>query len=111
MACKNCEKLRKKLSPLEDREFTTKFLAQQPLSWMQKQIRTRRGAPVISLKLPSAWHATFGTEGNNHELTVLGRSLQALGWERRVQDGANFFQLSLAEFGEYANEHRTRSRK
>jgi len=105
MACKKCKWYQHKLSPLEDKVFTARFLAKEPKSWMSKQIVERGGMPYIMFNLPDVWQAAF-KEPSPHRsaLTNLGRTLDALGWERTKVGGLLFFRMPLKEFADYCLE-------
>ncbi len=92
MICPNCERMRKALSPLEDREFTEKYLANQPTGWLADCVAA--GFPRITL--PVLWERTFpGTTPNPLDLTKLGRTLDALGWRRTKYNGLLQFYINI----------------
>jgi hypothetical protein len=80
MTCKQCEVLRKALSPMEDSEFTAQFLAAARVGYDQ-QVRSLR----------DVWASAFETPPNVFDLTKLGRTLDALGWRRTKRNGFLFF--------------------
>ena len=92
MNCPNCEKLRKALSPMEDRDFTDKYLANQPTEWLRECVEA--GFPRITLS--TLWERTFpGTAPNPLDLTRLGRTLDALGWRRTKYNGLLQFYINI----------------
>lgn len=95
---KEVEALRKKLSPLEDKEFTREFLEAAKDADFEQYTRNFRGAPHIVLDPQEVWRLVFGTEPNKHDIMVLGRTLQALMWERSALSGARIFVKTLEEY-------------
>jgi len=91
MSCKECARLRKALSPLEDPEFTAWYLAHEPTQWLGRQRVLRKGVPHLRVSLPALWAESFGGDAGPLGLTKLGRTLQALGWSRTKIDGRLFF--------------------
>lgn len=97
------ERLQHKLSPLEDKEFTKKVLPRIRKAVKAKQLeqyeRAYKGVLCVVLSPSDAWKLLFPEEGeaNLHELTVLGRSLQALLWERSYLKGLLVFTKPLEE--------------
>ncbi len=100
--CKECARLRKKLSPLEDAAFTAEFVAREPtlLEFYVQKTTLRDGALSYIVTLRPLWLAAFGTDPTPLELTKLGRTLAALGWERTKRNGLQFFCLPVKEFDE-----------
>jgi len=102
MSCKQCELYRRKLSPLEDRDFTAKYKAKEPRGWLNKQQAKRGNKLYIQFNLPDLWKATFKADAPNRvALARLGRSLDALGWERTKRGGNLFFRMTVEEFLAY----------
>lgn len=95
---KEVESLRKKLSPLEDKDFTRKFLESAQDVDFEQFARNFRGAPHIVLDPREAWRLVFGTEPDKHDVMVLSRTLQALMWERSALNGARVFVKTLEEY-------------
>ena len=102
MECKHCDWYRRKLSPLEDKELTTRYCNRENLKWLATQLGSRQHKSAISVKLGDVWVRTFGTEPSVGELTKLGRTLSALGWERSRQNGLTRFVMSMEDFNEYS---------
>ena len=100
MACKNCERLRAKLSPMENKAFTEKFKLVEPIAYYKSCTTQRRGEDAYSVKLSEVYRRAFRKPADNHQLTELGRTLQAIGWERMSKLGATYFVLTAKEFGE-----------
>lgn len=98
MSCPNCERLKKKLSPLEDKEFTERYKGLEDRKWMREHLSVRNGEPCVMLSLVPLFEHTFEVTPNNYELTMLGRTLVALGFERTYRGGHLFFAMSLEEF-------------
>lgn len=102
MSCKKCDWYKSKLSPKEDKAFTAKYKAVEPRAWLSKQMITRRGGYFITFDLASLYKAAFKqSDPDTYQLTVLGRTLDALGWTRIRLNGSLFFTMSLEEFQEY----------
>jgi len=90
MSCKHCETLRQALSPLEDRVFTHKYLAAQPVDYLD----TQRDSGHVRMTLGMLWDRTWpDTRPNSLELTKLGRTLDALGWRRTKYNGLLYFVI------------------
>jgi len=100
MECKRCEWLRNKLSPLENVELTTRYCNRENLDWLRTQRGQRQGKSAIVIRLGDVWANTFNSVPNNVDLTELGRTLQALGWERTRRKGITFFAMNLKEFND-----------
>lgn len=98
MECKKCEWLARKLSPLEDKKFTTIYCNRENLEWLATQRGTRQGKSAIVIRLSDVWVHTFNSVPNNVDLTTLGRTLEALGWERTRRKGITFFLMNAKEF-------------
>lgn len=102
--CETCEFLRSKLSPLEDKEFTSLFRQLEPSrKWYASKVVGSKRGTIIKLTLPELWEAAFGEVGNMAEITKLGRTLLALGWTRTKTEGRLFFTLPLEELSDYIN--------
>lgn len=92
------ERLQHKLSPLEDKDFTAKILPLLQAADLHKFERKYKGGLCAVASPSDFWELLFpGTEPNMHELTVLGRSLQALLWERSYLRGSLVFTKPLSE--------------
>lgn len=99
MPCKKCEWYRRRMSPREDKFFTTKYKAVEPVEWLSKQVVTSRGTASITVDLRSLFREAFKRpHTDTHELTLLGRTLDALGWRRIKKDGYLYFVMPLDEF-------------
>lgn len=110
MTCKECERLRKKLSPLEDPEFTAAYLHAQPVEWLRNECprMSYGGEEHISVSLPELWEKINPTDAppSGSDLAKLGRTLQALGWVRTKRSGSLYFVMTPEEF---ADVHPARS--
>lgn len=93
------ERLRHKISPLEDKDFTQQeVLPRLKAADLKGFERRYKGQKCIVLTPSDAWGLLFPEkEGNLHEFTVLGRSLQALLWERSYLRGMLVFTKTLQE--------------
>lgn len=88
------KRLRAKLSPLEDREFTRQLV---PL--MNKAlVEDFRKGPKYIVRPQELYENLFGVQGTTRELSILGRSLQALGWVRSAMRGNLVFTMTVEEF-------------
>lgn len=95
------ERLRKKLSPLEDRGVTDKVAAAMVGVDLTPYLRRFKGEDTLVLSLKEMWEALFPNEqANLHDYTVLGRSLQALLWERSYLQGGLVFTKTPQEVEE-----------
>ena len=101
MTCKNCERLQRKLSPLEDKAVTADYLAKEPLEWLGTKSGLRNGRVHIMVQLPELYKQTYGCKGSGRALMVLGRTLVALGWERSKRSGLLYFCMEQDEFTDY----------
>lgn len=95
---KEVEALRRKISPLENKEFTADLDKRMEKLGLSKYQRDFRGAPHIVLDPVVIWQEVFGGRPNRHDIMVLGRSLQALLWERSAINGARVFVKTLEEY-------------
>lgn len=104
MECPNCIKLRRKLSPLEDQDFTADFLLMQPVAWMREHTAFRKNSTVqiVSISAAECYEQAFGIAPNINGSMKMGRTLRALGWEPTKQNGLTRYVMDLEEFD---NEH------
>lgn len=92
------DRLRHKLSPLEDKEYTAKILPLMQAADFKPYERKYKNTMCVVMSPSEVWNLLFpGTEYNMHDLTVLGRSLQALLWERSYLRGSLIFTKPLSE--------------
>lgn len=99
---KEVARLRSKLSPLEDKEFTAQVTERLALNLTKVKLVAGlnakvRGRDCVSGGLADLWAAIFSCEGNMREHTKLGRSLQAMGWERGAKRGNLVFTIPVEE--------------
>lgn len=92
------ERLRHKISPLENKKFTASML---PL-WRGVDFgaftRKYKGAECVVLSPQEAWDLIYpDQEPTKYDLAVMGRSLQALLWERSYQQGYLVFSKPCLE--------------
>ena len=91
------ERLRSKLSPLEDKEFTKKLailLAGKDLLKFKRKFR--RGTYIVVA--PRDIAEICGLPCEMHVLTNIGRSLQAMCWERSAKNGTLLFVMPIEEY-------------
>lgn len=93
-------RLRHKISPLEDVVFTNTLQEAMRGMDMSPYKRAFRNRLYYMLELRQVWDACFEVEPNRHDLTVLGRSLQALLWERSALNGVLIFVKPVEEYEE-----------
>ncbi len=95
-------RLRTKISPLEDKEFTNKIITPLADADLSAYERKFKGKDCIVLTPREAWELLVpdNQEPNLHDLTVIGRSLQALLWERSYLRGNLVFTKTLQEIEE-----------
>lgn len=102
MKCENCERLRKKLSPLEDPEFTAAYLHAQPTEWLRNECPRINygGEEHIAVSLTELWDRINPTDAppSSFDLAKLGRTLLALGWVRTKRTGELYFVMTPKEF-------------
>jgi hypothetical protein len=92
------ERLRTKLSPLEDKSFTEKVMPLMKDAELRPFLRKFKGKECVVLNLSDAWGLLFpGKTCTLHELTILGRTLQALLWERSYIGGNLVFTKTIEE--------------
>lgn len=91
------ERLRHKLSPLEDKKFTAKLvmlMADKDLMQFKRKYR-RKDHIVVT---PKDVADLCGLPAELPVLTNIGRSLQALCWERGATNGQLVFVMPLEEY-------------
>lgn len=93
-------RLRHKISPMEDVVFTSKLKEAMKLIDMRPYQRSFRGRIYYMVDLGTVWAECFGTTPNRHDLTMVGRSLQALLWERSALHGNLRFVKPIEEYEE-----------
>lgn len=92
------ERLRFKISPLEDKSFTEKVMPLMKEANLRPFLRKYKGQMCVVLSLSDAWGLLFpGKIYTLHELTILGRTLQALLWERSYIGGNLVFTKTIEE--------------
>jgi len=92
------ERLRKKLSPLEDSEFTDKIKPRLGEADFSPFVRSFKGVECVVLSPREAHRLLLdNADPDLHELTLMGRSLQALLWERSYLKGILVFTKTLQE--------------
>lgn len=102
MSCKECERLRSKLSPFEDKHFTADYLLVEPLEWLSTLPEVSyNGRPAVAVQLSDLWCEVYDTPPNTADLTRLGRTLVALGWSRTKRQGDLYFVMNKGEFDDY----------
>lgn len=90
--------LRKKLSPLVDAEFTKTVAYRMRGVDLLKFKRKFRGAEYVVLYPKDLYELLFKEEPTNRDITELGRSLQALFWERSAISGNLCFVMEVPEY-------------
>jgi len=93
-------KLRRKLSPLEDKDFTDEVVMRMAGLDLNDHERSFRGKQYIVIYPAEMFKLLFGRVGNSFEVTKLGRSLQALCWERSALHGDLCFVMEVDEYRE-----------
>lgn len=81
--------LKRAISPLEDPIFTAEIEAR--LKDYDVPVRTIRGGEYYVISPADFWAETCGGRPNRREVAELGRSLQALLWERTAINGERVF--------------------
>ena len=90
--------LRNKLSPMQDPAFTgmlKEMLVGADLTQFKRELR--KGEYIV-LYPSELWKVLFDTVPTVHDLINLGRSLQALYWERSALVGALVFLKKVDEY-------------
>lgn len=90
--------LRHKISPLEDKEFTEELAFHLGMVDLSSRSRKFRGGSYIVVYPAELYQLLFGRKGNAHELVKMGRSLQALLWERSALHGDLCFVMETDEY-------------
>ena len=90
--------LRRKISPLEDPDFTRHLEHKMKGLDLSKFRRNFRDGEYIVLYPNEFYELAFGEEGNTRDITDLGRSLQALLWERSAIIGKLCFVKEVSEY-------------
>lgn len=91
-------RLKKKLSPLEDEKFTrTLALKMANVDWT-KYKQKFRGGEYIVITPRQVGEECFGDIPNIPMATNIGRSLQALCWERSALHGHLVFVMTVEEY-------------
>jgi len=99
MSCQECVRLRAKLSPLEDAQFTADYLLVEPVSWIKEHVgRRRTNEPVYLIEPDQLYMKAFGERGSPNDLAVLGRTLKALGWESSRRHGYVVYLIPKEEY-------------
>lgn len=85
------KKLKRAISPMEDPIFTCALEDKLKKIDLSEKTRMFRGEEYYVLYPAELWAQMYETEPNTHDVTVLGRSLQALLWERSALHGTRVF--------------------
>lgn len=85
------QKLKRAISPLEDPVFTAELEEKLKDLDLSEHTRPFRGEEYYVLSPSELWKELYDEKPNTHDVTVLGRSLQALLWERSALHGARVF--------------------
>lgn len=88
------KRLRAKLSPLENREVTRQL---RPLITKDNMQPFISGKKYV-VRPGDLFLRLYGVEGTTRDLSILGRSLQALGWVRSAMRGNLVFTMTVEEF-------------
>lgn len=96
---KELERLRRKLSPLEDPEFTEFLQGKMKDLDLSPFQRSFRRAEYIVVT-PGQIAELCGLAPLRPTITNIGRSLQALCWERSALHGQLVFVMSIGEYHE-----------
>lgn len=94
------KKLRSKISPMENVEFTEKLSEALRSVDLSSYIRNYRGGRFVVISPSELYELCFNSRPNTRNLTEMGRSLQALLWERSALHGGRVFILSEEEYAE-----------
>lgn len=96
------ERLRRKLSPNEDPDFTANFLAVLPhvREWLRLQT-THQGK--LRVNAAEVFEEAFGYRPSVVEARKMGYTLRALGWELTRWNGLTRFTMSIEEFDDVHN--------
>ena len=91
-------RLRTKISPLEDKEFT-RVLAERmaKVDWTKYRQKFRGGEHIV-ITPRQVGEECFGAAPNMPMATNIGRSLQALLWERSARCGVLIFVKTIEEY-------------
>jgi hypothetical protein len=100
MSCPKCEYYRKKLSPHEDADFTADYLLVEPREYLRSCIAFRKNSTdkILLVHASEVFYAAFNFHPDVADVTKMGRTLKALGWEATKRDGYTMYALPLEEF-------------
>ena len=86
------QRLRRYISPLEDKEFTEKLKARMKEVDFVSKYHIRNGKLHHKVLLKELWEKLFPNESyTTKHLAIMGRSLQALLWTRSVENGSQIY--------------------
>lgn len=108
MSCTRCAALeeevahlKRKLSPMQEPKFTGELALKMANVDFSKYKRRFRKDEYVVLTIRNVSEECFGDpEPNAPTATNIGRSLQALGWERSALTGGLVFVMKLTEYKE-----------
>jgi hypothetical protein len=100
MSCPKCEYYRKKLSPHEDPDFTADYLLVEPREYLRSCVAFRKNSTdkILLVSAGDVFLEAFGEYPDVADVTKMGRTLKALGWEATKRDGYTLYALPLEEF-------------
>jgi len=84
-------RLKRAISPMEDPIYTAELEAKLAVIDLSEYKRNFRGAEHYIIYADQLWADIYGEAPNKHDVTVMGRSLQALLWERSALNGTRVF--------------------
>lgn len=108
MHCENCakmealiERLRHKLSPLEDKELTARLsLALSKIDLSKYKQSLRRGEYIVVTPAVVSDLVFGDPTPTSYKASAIGRSLQAMLWERSSLHGDLIYVMPVSEYEE-----------
>jgi len=100
MTCPKCEYYRKKLSPHEDADFTADYLLVEPREFISGCVAFRKNSTnkILLVAAYDVFLHAFGFHPDVADVTKMGRTLKALGWEATKRNGFTLYALPIEEF-------------
>lgn len=96
--CEECARLRSRLAPLEDADFTADYILVEPVEWIVLQENMKN---MIIVRASELLEVAFGPGVyTKSDVARMGRTLQSMGWLRTAKNGSIRFKINAGTYYE-----------
>ena len=92
------ERLRRALAPAVDAKMLGEVEEGMKHVDLRRHVRTIRGKDHVAVTPKDLYQLLFCEVGSVRDITDLGRSLDALGWQRYAHNGVRYFVLPMGDY-------------